>query len=235
MSPFSHPFQFYQLKRFAPDSPNHTEAFRLLSIEQPTTETVRTLKPLIEKATLTLSRSRPRIATIVRAGWLGCCYVETAQDGEEEEAVWVGPYWDVVVESQGMVEAEEAKRLAEGATQPSTAAEAALTTSSETPTADSEARKDVSSGSSDCRSTPTARYSAPSSNSKGKDLPEAESPLYKVIPATKCEKVVDPTGAGNAFMGGLAAAIRVGCNIEEGELAILRQPTANVHVPELTE
>ena len=52
---------------------------------------------------------------------------------------------------------------------------------------------------------------------KGKALPDVDTLDLKVVPAKKCNKVVDPTGAGNAFMGGLAAAIRVGCDIEEGD------------------
>lgn len=104
-------------------SPNHVEAFSLCGIAQPSAEE---LRPAVESACLKLAQLRPQIATIVRAGALGACYVESAEPGKVN---WVPAYW--------------------------------------------------------------------SSDDQ--------------------HKVVDPTGAGNGFMGGLAAALDEGFDVEKGE------------------
>ena len=171
-------------------SPNHTEACALLSIPMPKDTSPEFLKRLVEKATMQLSRCRPKIATIVRAGPLGCCYVATKQKWEEVEVGWVGAYWQA------------------GHNQPSPAPmySEALTANGTW----SEGQDHTEKG-----------FSRPN-NDDNKDIDVRMSPdqgsYLKIETGASESKVIDPTGAGNAFMGGLAAAILKGHDVEEGQL-----------------
>ncbi|ORX40076.1 Ribokinase-like protein [Kockovaella imperatae] len=152
-------------------SPNHAEAFNLLSMEEPEDVTTETVRHLVEKATLQLSRCRPKIATVVRAGSLGCCYVETVANWEQSEIAWIPAYWQTQNPDDGC-----------------------LSPSSDTPvhTITSVLHK--------------------STDDKGKGREQDTLSLGRDV---RHPRVVDPTGAGNAFMGGLAAAFSLGCDIEE--------------------
>lgn len=126
-------------------SPNHNEALDMLSISTPRSASESEMKAVITKACRRVHNFRPKVAAIIRAGHMGCCYALTSPTSpppdpslapedprEEVDVLWIPPYWEPGV------------------------------------------------------------------------------PGYE-------KAVVDPTGAGNAFMGGLSAALDRGRDVEEGK------------------
>lgn len=131
--------QVRQLLTLTDASPNHTEAMTLFRAAPPADADLPRTVEWVARRLITL---RPRVAAVIRAGPLGCCYVLASDiEGEHDPHLpfppnvpvhWVPPYWN-----------------------PSVAGYAGA--------------------------------------------------------------VVDPTGAGNAFMGGLVAALDQGLEFGEGE------------------
>lgn len=111
-------------------SPNHVEALKLCDISIPSED--QQLSLAVEQACLKLAKMKPQLATIVRAGALGVCFVRS---DEPEHTHWIPAYWT------------------------------------------SEDR----------------------------------------------EKIVDPTGAGNGFMGGFAAALDDGLDVRHGKCRLRQE------------
>ena len=117
-------------------SPNHTEALSLLNVPLPESTNISETRRLVTQACVSIANWRPRLATIIRAGALGCCYIPSSLSSVTLDDVrWVPAYWDSMEDGD-------------------------------------------------------------TSGSR--------------------EKVVDPTGAGNAFMGGLGAALESGQSLRHG-------------------